>query len=75
MNTTTCVQQTTEATHKSLSAWEREAWALIAEAEQQGVLVAEHQLIWFDVRDLQSLRRRLASDHTALLREGVIALA
>ncbi|HKV83511.1 MAG TPA: hypothetical protein VJN88_03085 [Ktedonobacterales bacterium] len=75
MNTTTCAQPSTEATHRSLGAWEREAWALIAEAEQQGVLIAEHQLAWFDVRDLQSLRLRLASDHTALLRDGVISLS
>jgi hypothetical protein len=75
MNTTTTVQRTAEVTHHSLGAWEREAWALIAEAEQQGVMIAEHQLAWFDVRDLQTLRRRLASEHTLVAREGVIGLS
>ena len=63
-NAITAVEQTVCAAQGSLGAWEREAWALIAEAEQQGLLLTEEQLIWQDVRDLQALRRRLAGEHT-----------
>lgn len=63
MNTTTEVQSATKATQRALGAWEREAWALIAEAEQRGRLLTEEQLAWYDVRDLQTLRRRLDGKH------------
>jgi hypothetical protein len=64
MNSLTSVEHTAGMAHGSLGAWEREAWALIAEAEQQGLLLTEEQLIWYDVHDLQAQRRRLASEHT-----------
>ena len=67
MNTTTAVQQTARVTQRALGAWEREAWALIAEAEQRGHLLTEEQLAWYDVRDLQALRRRLDDKHTSSL--------
>lgn len=63
MNTTTEVQPTTRTTQRALGAWEREAWALIAEAEQRGRLLTEEQLAWYDVRDLQTLRRNLGGKH------------
>ena len=75
MNTATCVERTVQATQGGLSAWEREAWALIAEAEQRGLLLAEDQLAWYDVRDLQALRRRLASEHALDSRKTGLALS
>lgn len=61
MSVTTQIERTGAATRTGVGAWEREAWALIAEAEQHGVLLTERELIWYDVRDLQTLRRKLAA--------------
>lgn len=63
MNTLTETQTVAQATQRALGAWEREAWALIAEAEQRGHLLTEEQLAWYDVRDLQTLRRRFDGKH------------
>jgi hypothetical protein len=70
MSTMTCAEQMVCAARGSLGAWEREAWALIAEAEQRGLLLTEEQLNWYDVRDLQAWRRRLASEHKLDSRKG-----
>ena len=63
MNAMTEAQTVARATQRAVGAWEREAWALIAEAEQRGQLLTEEQLAWYDVRDLQTLRRRLDGKH------------
>jgi hypothetical protein len=67
MSTVTCVQRTVEAARRGVGAWEREAWTLIAEAEQRGQMLTEEQLVWYDVHDLQALRRRLDGKHAIAL--------